>query len=292
MTLIMPTRWYAGGKGLDEFRNDMLNDTSIAELHDFLHPEEVFPDTNNRGGVCYLLWDYKNTDENSSVRVVSHQGEGVVTTATRKLKYRELDIFIRYSQAIDILEKIFADEDIDTLNNHISAAKAFGFRTFFINDPKFRKTNSGLKNPVVCYGRGGNVGYVEDEEITSHREWIDNWKVYVPESNNIGTELNDDNQNSFVGAPKTICTETYLVVGADQNLNEVMANNLAEYLRTRFARFLLSLAKISQHGTGKTYQFIPVQDFSRAWTDADLYAKYGLTDEEIAFIESMIKPME
>ena len=292
MTLIMPTRWYAGGKGLDEFRNDMLNDTSIAELHDFFHPEEVFPDTNNRGGVCYLLWDYKNTDENSSVRVVSHQGEGVVTTATRKLKYRELDIFIRYSQAIDILEKIFADEDIDTLNNHISAAKAFGFRTFFINDPKFRKTNSGLKNPVVCYGRGGNVGYVEDEEITSHREWIDNWKVYVPESNNIGTELNDDNQNSFVGAPKTICTETYLVVGADQNLNEVMANNLAEYLRTRFARFLLSLAKISQHGTGKTYQFVPVQDFSRAWTDADLYAKYGLTDEEIEFIESMIKPME
>ena len=120
---------------------------------------------------------------------------------------------------IDILEKIFADEDIDTLNNHISAAKAFGFRTFFINDPKFRKTNSGLKNPVICYGRGGNVGYVEDEEITSHREWIGNWKVYVPESNNIGTELNDDNQNSFVGAPKTICTETYLVVGADLNLN-------------------------------------------------------------------------
>ena len=292
MSLIMPTRWYAGGKGLDEFRNDMLNDMSIAELHDFLHPEEVFPDTNNRGGVCYLLWDHKNTDENSSVRVVSHQGEGVITTATRKLKYRDLDIFIRYSQAIDILEKIFADEDIDTLNNHISAAKAFGFRTFFINDPKFRKTNSGLKNPVVCYGRGGNVGYVEDEEITSHREWIGNWKVYVPESNNIGTELNDDNQNSFVGAPKTICTETYLVVGADLNLNEAMANNLSEYLRTRFARFLLSLAKISQHGTGKTYQFVPVQDFSRAWPDEDLYAKYSLTEEEIAFIESMIKPME
>lgn len=292
MSLIMPTRWYAGGKGLDEFRNDMLNDTSIAELHDFLHPEEVFPDTNNRGGVCYLLWDHKNTDENSDVRVVSHQGEGVVTTATRKLKYRELDIFIRYSQAIDILEKIFAEENVDTLNNHISAAKAFGFRTFFINDPKFRKTNSGLKDPVVCYGRGGSVGYVEDEEVTSHREWIGNWKVYIPESNNIGTELNDDNQNSFVGAPKTICTETYLVVGADLNLDETMANNLSEYLRTRFARFLLSLAKISQHGTGKTYQFVPVQDFSKAWTDAELYAKYGLTEEEIAFIESMIKPME
>lgn len=291
MTMIMPTRWYAGGKGLDEFRNDMLNDTSITELHDFLHPEDVFPDTNNRGGVCYLLWDHKH-EKTSDVQIVSHQGEGVVTTSNRKLKYRELDIFIRNSQAIDILEKIFADENIDTLNNHISAAKAFGFRTFFINDPKFRKTSSGLKNPIVCYGRGGNIGYVEDEEITSHKEWIGNWKVYVPESNNIGTELNDDNQNSFVGAPKTICTETYLVVGADLNLNEVKANNLSEYLKTRFARFLLSLAKVSQHGTGKTYQFVPLQDFSKPWTDTDLYAKYGLTEEEIAFIESMIKPME
>ena len=114
----------------------------------------------------------------------------------------------------------------------------------------------------------------------------------MPESNNIGTELNDDNQNAFVGEPNSICTETYLVVGAELGLSEMSATNLVGYLKTKFSRFLLSLAKISQHGTAKTYRFIPVQDFSRSWSDAELYEKYNLTDEEIAFIESMIKPME
>ena len=114
----------------------------------------------------------------------------------------------------------------------------------------------------------------------------------MPESNNIGTELNDDNQNAFVGAPDTICTETFLVVGAELNLDENKANNLCNYLKTKFARYMLSLAKISQHGTAKTYRFVPVQDFSKVWADADLYAKYNLDESEIAFIESMIKPME
>lgn len=149
-----------------------------------------------------------------------------------------------------------------------------------------------MHDAIKCYGRAGKVGYVEREEVQSHSEWIDKWKVYVPESNNIGTELNDDNQNSFVGDPGTICTETYLVVGAELDLTQEKASNLSNYLRTRFARFLLSLAKISQHGTGKTYRFIPLQDFSKSWTDAALYAKYGLTTEEIDFIESKIKPME
>lgn len=291
MTLIMPTRWYAGGKGLDEFRNDMLNDTSIAELHDFLHPEEVFPDTNNRGGVCYLLWDYKHGKTDPAVRIVSHEGNGVVKTSTRKLRYKDLDIFIRNSAAISILNKVITDETVDTMENHISPRKPFGLDGNFIKTNDFKKTTSRMSEPIKCYGKAKTVGYVERSKIPSHTEWIDTWKVFLPYANNIGTELNDDNQNTFVVAPNSICTETYLVVGADLNLDESMANNLSEYLRTRFARFLLSLAKISQHGTSKTYRFVPVQDFSRAWTDEDLYVKYELTEEEIAFIESMIKPM-
>lgn len=97
--------------------------------------------------------------------------------------------------------------------------------------------------PILCYGKAARIGYIELSEIHSHLEWIDKWKVYVPESNNIGTELNDDNQNSFVGAPGTICTETYLVVGTELDLTQEKASNLSNYLRTRFARFLLSLAK-------------------------------------------------
>ena len=191
----------------------------------------------------------------------------------------------------DYTKEKVVPEGTDTLSNYISAAKAFGFRTFFINDLRFRNTSDGLNAPIKCYGRGNKIGFVERSEIKSHTEWIDKWKVFVPESNNIGTELNDDNQNSFVGSPQTICTETFLVVGAELGLTESSATNLSMYLKTKFARFLHSMAKISQHGTAKTYVFVPLQDFTREWSDSDLYAKYHLTEEEMAFIESNIKPM-
>ena len=291
MTMIMPTRWYAGGKGLDDFRNAMLEDATIQELHDFLHPEEVFPGTNNRGGICYLMWNAQYDNRRRPVTITTHEGEGRTSVSHRNLRFRDMDIFVRYSKAIEIVSKV-VPEGTDTISNYVSAAKAFGYRTFFINDPNFRESPTGLPSPVKCYGRAGRVGYVEKDEVPSHTDWICRWKVYVPESNNIGTELNDDNQNAFVGEPETICTETFLVIGAELELNEASAINLSNYLKTRFARFLLSLAKISQHGTAKTYRFVPLQDFSKPWTDEDLYAKYNLTADEIAFIEATIKPME
>ena len=291
LTMIMPTRWYAGGKGLDDFRNEMFEDNTIQELHDFLHPEEVFPGTNNRGGICYVMWNAQYDNRRSPVTITTHEGEGRTSVSHRNLRFRDMDIFVRYSSAIEIVSKV-VPEGTDTISNYVSAAKAFGYRTFFINDPKYRESPAGLSSPVKCYGRAGRVGYVEKDEVPSHTDWICRWKVYVPESNNIGTELNDDNQNAFVGEPETICTETFLVVGAELELNEESAINLSSYLKTRFARFLLSLAKISQHGTAKTYRFVPLQDFSKPWTDAELYAEYHLTPDEIAFIEATIKPME
>ena len=121
---------------------------------------------------------------------------------------------------------------------------------------------------------------------------INKWKVYVPRANNIGTELSDDNLNAFVVKPKTICTESYLVIGGGRNLSEKQCNNVCIYLKTKFARLMHKIAKSSQDATSKTFQFVPLQDFTRPWTDADLYVKYGLTGDEIQFIESMIKPME
>lgn len=291
VSIIIPTRWFAGGKNLDDFRSSMLNDMHIKELHDCLHPEEIFPNTNNRGGICYFLWDKEYNNIESQMKVVTHEGNDVTNEYIRDLNLRGMNIFFRNNKAISILDKVIYDETVSTLSAHISAAKAFGFRTFFISDPKFRSSASGLSEPVKCYGRGGKVGYVEKSEVTSHIGWIDCWKVFVPESNNIGTELNDDNQNSFVGAIGEICTESYLCVGADLELNENSAKNLSNYLRTKFARFLLSLAKISQHGTSKTYRFVPVVDFNEEWTDEKLYTHFGLTEEEINLIETSIKPM-
>ena len=300
LSLITPTRWFSGGKGLDEFREHMLNDAHIKVLHDYTHPEDVFPDTNNRGGICYFFRDLEYDNVANLVNVVTH-GDKTIDSTMRTLKIQDLDIFVRDSNAIRILQKVNRDGAVN-LDNYISAAKAFGFRTFFIKDARFRSSSADLDNPIKCYGRAGKIGYVEESEIPSHKEWISKWKVYVPESNNIGTELNDDNQNAIVGEPQSICTETYLVVGADLDLSETSANSLSIYLKTKFARYLHGVAKISQHGTAKTYRFVPIQDFTEhsdidwsksiAEIDQQLYRKYNLSDDEIAFIEKMIKPME
>lgn len=135
------------------------------------------------------------------------------------------------------------------------------------------------------------IGYVERSDIPAHEEWLDRWKVYVPRANNIGTELPDDNLNSFLGKPNTACTESYIAIGGDQNLSEEEAVRLCAYLRTKFVRFLHSLAKVSQDATAKTYRFVPAPDLSADYTDRELYERYGLTDDEMAFIEKTIQPM-
>ena len=300
-SFIMPARWYAGGKGLDDFRDSMLSDSHIAEFHDFPMTEDCFPGVNVRGGLCYYLRDNQHDGTTTATQYYSHLDSKNCTVSERNLKVRDADIMIRYDAGITILDKVFATETVETMVPHVSAAKAFGLRTFFINDKRFHGDKTGLLKPVKCYARGGTVGYVEESDVLSHKDWISRWKVYIPEANNIGTELNDDNQNAMVGAPKTICTETYLVVGAELGLTKESSKNLVKYLKTRFSRFLVSLAKSSQHGTSKTFRYVPLQDFTSSsdidWTrplpeiDRQLYDKYALTAPEREFIESMIKPM-
>jgi hypothetical protein len=218
------------------------------------------------------------------------------------------DIFIRDSVAVRVLYRIFGGSDEgrelelnDTMMNYVSSAKAFGFRGFFVKDEKFRPTPAGLADPVKCYGLRAAEGYVERSEVPTRAEWIDRWKIFTAESNNIGTELNDDNFNTIIGTPGTICTETYVVIGADLALDEAQARHLSAYLKTKFSRYLHSIAKTSQHGTKSTYRFIPLQDFTSGsdidWSasaqalDQQLYAKYGLSEEEIGHIERRIKAM-
>ena len=136
------------------------------------------------------------------------------------------------------------------------------------------------------------IGFIKNDAITINRNWINKWKVFVPRANNIGTELNDDNQNAFIGKPNQVCTESYIVIGADLNLDEHQCNNLAIYLKTKFARFCHSIAKSSQDATAKTYSYVPMPDLSKSWSDRELYIKYNLTQDEIDFIEFMIKPMD
>ncbi|MGQ7380696.1 Eco57I restriction-modification methylase domain-containing protein [Streptococcus suis] len=301
ISLIMPSRWYTGGKGLDNFRAEMLSDVTIRDLYDFPNPDEVFPNTNIRGGVCVVHWDSDWNNQKDLTRVITMEGGKVAAEVQRRLSEDDVDIFIRDHRILNILTKIEAThQHKGKISEIASPRKPYGFSGFFIRDKRFYADASGLTNPVVCYGKGA-VGYVERAEITTKTEWIDCWKVLTARANNIGTELNDDNFNTIIAGPGTICTETYIVLGADLDLTEQQAHNLSNYMKTKFARLLHATAKSSQDAARTTYKFIPLQDFtshsdidwsqSIAELDAQLYRKYRLSDDEIEFIESKVKEM-
>ena len=302
ISFIMPTRWYVGGKGLDNFREEMLNDIHLRVLYDCLKPEDIFPNTNIRGGVCYYLWDSSYDNTENLTRVVTFENNEVVADVLRPIKVEGIDLFIRDGNAIKIINKVFTNKSQKTMDKFISVRKPFGLEGNFINSKDFHSKNQGLRNPIICYGRGQALGYVEREIIETRINWIDKWKVFTPRANNIGTELSDDNLNTFIGEPGTICTESYIVVGADLDLNSSSAKNLSKYLTGKFARYMHSLGKASQDATAKTYRFMPLQDFTDKsvinWSksikeiDKQLYNKYNLSKEEIDYIENKIKEME
>lgn len=300
LTLIIPTRWFVGGRGLSSFRENMLNDKRIKELHDFINPQDVFPNTNIRGGVCYFLWD-SSYDYSEETRFVTYKNGKIVNDVNRPLKIENTDLLIRDPLAPQIINKVFPDSKIKSIEDTVSSLRPFGFRGYFIKDERFKSSDIGLKEPVICYGRGMKKGYIEKKIISKNVEWVDKWKIFTPRANNIGTELNDDNLNTHVMQPNTICTESYIVIGADLDLDKKSAMNLSIYLKTKFARYLHGIAKASHDATSKTYRFVPLQDFTLEsdidWSksvseiDKQLYLKYNLDEEEIHFIETNIKEM-
>lgn len=280
----------------------MLASKHISQLHDFINPETVFPDTNNRGGVCYFLIDkvVRNHSEGQT-RIVTHSKEGKDIISVRPLNSLSLGLFIRDSIGVEIAEKLISNESFYSLSNEISSRKPFGYDGKIIESTQFHKEPSKLREPIVCYGKAQIKGYVERAAIPCHQEWIDCCKVFVPRANNISTELNDDNQNVFVGLPKEVCSETYILAGAQMSLTKETANFLAKCMKTKFARFMHGLIKVSQDASKQTYRFVPVPDLSKDspinWNlsldeiDEQLFAFYDLTEEEKQHISSYIKDM-
>lgn len=280
MTMIIPARWYAGGKGLDAFRATMLSDERIRILHDFENASDCFTGVEIKGGVCYFLWDREYSGE---CKVITHEKDKILSVMTRNLLEKNCDIFIRYNEAIEILRKVQNNNEI-SINQKISARKPFGLPTNFKN----YQTEADDKFSVRLFANK-KIGYVERAQVLKNTAWVDMWKVYVPEAIGSG-DIRTDKVNPILGSPNTVCTETYLVFGP--YLTKTEAQNVISYIKTKFFHFLLGLKKITQHTTQAVYEFVPMQDFSKPWTDEELYEKYGLTDDEIAFIENMIKPME
>lgn len=280
LTMIIPARWFSGGKGMNDFRAEMLNDKRLREIHDCPDASDWFPGVQIKGGVCYFLWD---RDNQGLCEVNTYSGGEKVSQMTRPLLEDGCETFIRYNEAISILHKVKAIKE-PSYRKMVSSRKPFGLATTFKG-----KTKS-FPNAVTLYQNGGTA-YVSQGDIPQGWPLLKKYKVLIPP---LGSG-SDSFPHPILGKPivvgkHTACTETYLVAGAFDSIQE--CKNLASYLSTKFLRFLVLLNKPTQHATSKVYTFVPMQDFKRSWTDEDLYKKYGLSSEEIAFIDSMIRPME
>ena len=282
LCMIIPARWYAGGRGLDNFRTNMLSDYRISYLTDFADSSECFPGVNIAGGVCYFLWD-KDYSGNCTICNVS---KGNYVTAQRNLS--EFPVFVRSNLAINIIRKI-RKVDSQTISVLVYPSNPFGFRTYVRGE---EKPFNGSTKLLTSEG----IGYVNRTDITKSIDAIDAYNVIMTRAMSGGNKPSSDGKYQIV--PSTmrvmeineICAETYICIGSFKK--RVEAENLQKYLSTIFARFLMLQAMSSIMINKDAFQFVPLQDFSKPWTDEELYKKYGLTDEEIQFIESMIRPME
>jgi len=279
LTMIIPSRWFAGGKGLNDFRAEMLNDNHIRKLIDFEDAKECFPGVDIAGGICYFLWDRDTTGPCEVVNM--HNG----TEAISIRSLNEFNTFIRHSKAVPIIRKVLAKNE-NKMSSQVSASKPFGLRTFV----RPRKTGD-----ITLRWQKGEGPYSR-KEITIGIEMIDQWKVitsYVG-YDHAGNPGKDGRRRVLskidILPPGTICTETYLVIGSCEN--EAQAQNLVTYMKTRFFRFLVAQFMYSHHITKDSYAFVPILNMDTHWTDEMLYRRYGLTEEEINFIESKIRPME
>lgn len=279
LVMVIPARWYSGGRGLDSFRDNMLNDDSLRDLVDYVDSEECFPGVDVAGGICYFLRDSKYHGQCS---VTTIQG-GNRIKALRRLN--EFPTFIRHPIALSIVKKVIAFGE-PSASSIVSSQKPFGLRTYVTPD-----RDGDL---ILRYNKG--TGPFKRKNVSDKTEWVDKWKVIMSylTADHAGRADSEGKRKIFssleVLPPKTICTETYIVVGVFKTKNE--AHNLLAYLKTLFTRFLVAQIATTQHISKASFSFVPIQDFSKPWTDAELYKKYGLDEKEIAFIESMIRPME
>ena len=288
ITMIIPARWYSGGKGLDSFRDEMLNDKHLRIIHDFPETSDCFPGINIRGGVCYFLWD---RDQKGNCLIYNHKGNIVTSFIERPLLEGNAKTFIRYNAAISILNKVRSFKE-ETMDNRVQSRLPFGIPSNFEN---YELTKSSKANITLFRSDRSKSSqkqvFIEPRYITKNIAWKDKKKVLVSKASPGG----DEYPHSIISAPiyadvNTVCTETYLIV--DFVKNKAEGQNLISYMVTRFFRFMMSLIKNTQNISKGVFAFVPVQDYSKPWTDEELYAKYGLTEEEIVFIESMIRPMK
>lgn len=288
LTMIIPARWYAGGRGLDEFRDEMLNDDRLSVIHDYPDAGDVFPGVQIKAGVCYFLWE---RDRYGDCSVTTHLNGDDIGPVVRPLLEKGNDTFIRYNQAISIIQKVFNPVN-RSFSELVSPQTPFGIVTSYKGTDK-PQSSTDLKMYISGNDKKykGKAFYAPYDKITKGHDMIPWHKIYI----NMAGSGSDSFPHQilgkpFYGEPNTICNQSYLVIGPFKNKDE--CENAMSYIATKFFRFMVLQKKNAQHAMRGVYQLVPMQDFTKSWTDEELYKKYRLTEDEIAFIESMIKPME
>lgn len=286
VSMIIPSRWFAGGKGLDSFRDTMLNDKNIRLLHDYLDASVCFPGVEIKGGVSYFL---REKDSQGKCLIVTHQKDGKISKMDRYLKEDDCDVFIRYNEAIEIVNKI-KKKNFKSFSDIVNSRKPFGMPTNF-KDYNSKQTET---ENIKLYANH-DIGYINVKQIDRNKSWVDKWKVYVPEAIGSG-DTSSDRVKPILGKPGTACTETYLVIGPFETEEE--AYNCIIYTQTRFFHYMLGLKKITQHTTSKVYSFVPMENFKDCkeidWKssihdiDQALFNKYNLTEEEANYIRETV----
>ena len=293
LCMVIPARWFSGGMGLDEFRESMLTDNRLRSIDDYLTASDVFPGVGLKGGVCYFLW---NRDNPGNCRVNTYYKNEPPSTATRALLEVGADVFIRFNEGLSILKKVVAAEtgggkslelpEAKKFMNLVSSIGAFGL------DSTFRGNDKKSGNDLKVY-RNGGVGYISRSDVAKERAVFDKWKVFIgraaPGTGNKDTYPHKILSTPFIGEPGSISSWTYMHIGPFDSKTE--AESVLSYLSCRLTRLLILLHKPSADTTRKVYTFVPTQEWTRKWTDEDLYAKYGIAPGEIDFIEKFVRPM-
>jgi site-specific DNA-methyltransferase (adenine-specific) len=284
VSMIVPSRWMAGGRGLEDFRASMLKDTRLRHLVDFPNAAELFPGVEIKGGVCYFLWDRENPGPCDMTIVRGDERHG---PEARDLG--EFDILVRDSRALDILHKVLSKNE-DSFSDLVSGDTPFGLPSNFRGYRKGSKKAGDLR--LLMNEGGARVErWVDPEVVRKNTALIKEWKMLVPKAGSDGGQKLPDYVlgTPLIAGPKTVCSQTYLVVGPFGS--KVDAEAAISYLQTRLARFLVSLRKSTQDAMKSVYTWVPQQTWDRTWTDAELYKKYGITKDEQAYIEAMVKEM-
>lgn len=281
LSMIIPSRWMASGLGLNEFRKSMLEDRRVRKLVDYPVASEVFPGVEVKGGVCYFLWE---KDSEGDCDVTTVRGDDVAGPAKRNLA--EYDVFVRDSRALDILRKVQSKKE-PSLMEILSVDKEFGWTSNFDG---FHSQKKDGDVPIYYISKTKrSSAWIGRSAIEKSANLVDTWKVMVPQAYGAGEGIPHQILGQpFVAPNPSVCTQTYLFVYIN---SKKAAESVESYMRTRFLRFLVSMRKITQHATRSTYTWVPQQAWDRVWTDAELYKKYNLSKDDIAFIESRIRAM-